>query len=314
MEARPDPEPGPGEIVIRVEACAVCRTDLHVVDGELPHPRLPIVPGHEIVGTVERVAVDVHDWRLGERVGLPWLGHACGHCDYCRLARENLCDAPLFTGYSRDGGFATHVAAEAAFCLHLDVPQDAVHAAPLLCAGLIGWRSLRMAGANAGRLGLYGFGAAAHLMVQVARLEGREVCAFTRPGDLAGQAFARSLGAAWAGGSDERPPQPLDAAIIFAPIGALVPLALQAVRKGGRVVCGGIHMSDIPSFAYRLLWEERELMSVANLTRDDARDFLAFAAAHPLHVETTAYPLDAANEALADLRAGRLHGAAVLVP
>jgi propanol-preferring alcohol dehydrogenase len=314
LEERPDPEPGPGEIVIRVEACAVCRTDLHVVDGELPHPRLPIVPGHEIVGTVERVAADVHDWRLGERVGLPWLGHTCGHCEYCRLARENLCDAPLFTGYSRDGGFATHVVAEAPFCLRLDVPKDAVHAAPLLCAGLIGWRSLRMAGANPARLGLYGFGAAAHLMVQVARLEGREVYAFTRPGDLAGQAFARSLGAAWAGGSDERPPQPLDAAIIFAPVGALVPLALQAVRKGGRVVCGGIHMSDIPSFAYRLLWEERELMSVANLTRDDARDFLAFAAAHPLHVETTTYPLAAANEALADLRSGRVHGAAVLVP
>jgi len=314
MEERPDPEPGPGKIVIRVEACAVCRTDLHVVDGELPHPRLPIVPGHEIVGTVERVAVDVPDWRLGERVGLPWLGHTCGHCNYCRLDRENLCDAPIFTGYTRDGGFATHVVAEAAFCLRLDVPQDAVHAAPLLCAGLIGWRSLRMADANTARLGLYGFGAAAHLMVQVARLEGREVCAFTRPGDLAGQAFARSLGASWAGGSDERPPQPLDAAIIFAPVGALVPLALQAVRKGGRVVCGGIHMSDIPSFAYRLLWEERELMSVANLTRQDARDFLAFAATHPLHVETTVYPLAAANEALADLRSGRLHGAAVLVP
>ncbi len=314
MEERPDPQPGPGEIVIHVEACAVCRTDLHVVDGELPHLHLPIVPGHEIVGTVDSVGVDVHGWRLGERVGLPWLAHTCGHCDYCRLRRENLCDAPLFTGYSRDGGFATHVAAEAAFCLRLNVPQDAVHAAPLLCAGLIGWRSLRMTGADASRLGLYGFGAAAHLMVQVARHEGREIYAFTRPGDLAGQAFARSLGAAWAGGSDERPPQPLDAAIIFAPVGSLVPLALQAVRKGGRVVCGGIHMSDIPSFAYRLLWEERELMSVANLTRDDARDFLKFASAHPLHVETTAYPLGAANEALADLRSGRLHGAAVLVP
>jgi propanol-preferring alcohol dehydrogenase len=314
MEERPDPEPGRDEIVVRVEACAVCRTDLHVVDGELTHPHLPVVPGHEIVGTVERVGIDVHDWRLGERVGLPWLAHTCGHCEYCRLGRENLCDAPLFTGYSRDGGFATHVSAEAAFCLRLDVPQDAVHAAPLLCAGLIGWRCLRMAGAAASRLGLYGFGAAAHLVAQIARHEGREVHAFTRPGDLAAQAFARSLGAVWAGGSDERPPHPLDAAIIFAPVGSLVPLALQAVRKGGRVVCGGIHMSDIPSFAYRLLWEERELMSVANLTRDDARGFLAFAATVPLHVETTIYPLAAANEALSDLRAGRLRGAAVIVP
>jgi propanol-preferring alcohol dehydrogenase len=314
MEERPDLEPGRDELVVRVEACAVCRTDLHVVDGELPHPRLPLVPGHEIVGTVERVGLDVHDWRLGERVGLPWLAHTCGHCDYCRLGRENLCDAPLFTGYSRDGGFATQVRAEAAFCLRLDVPQDAIHAAPLLCAGLIGWRSLRMTGAGALRLGLYGFGAAGHLVVQIARHEGREVYAFSRPGDLQAQAFARSLGAVWAGDSDVRPPHPLDAAIIFAPVGALVPLALQAVRKGGRVVCGGIHMSDIPAFAYRLLWEERELMSVANLTRDDARSFLAFAAANPLHVEATAYPLAAANEALSDLRAGRLRGAAVLVP
>ena len=314
LEERPEPEPGRGEIVLRVEACAVCRTDLHVVDGELPQIHLPIVPGHEIVGTVERVGLDVHGWRPGERVGLPWLAHTCGHCDYCRLGRENLCDAPLFTGYTRDGGFATHVTAEAAFCLHLGWVDDAVHAAPLLCAGLIGWRSLRMAGADALRLGLYGFGAAAHLIVQVARHEGREVYAFTRPGDIAAQAFARTLGAVWAGGSDKRPPQPLDAAIIFAPVGELVPIALEAVRKGGRVVCGGIHMSDIPSFAYRLLWEERQLLSVANLTRADATEFLRFAARVPLQVRTTPYPLAAANEALADLRSGRLQGAAVIVP
>ena len=314
LEERPDPVPGRDELIIRVEACAVCRTDLHVVDGELEEQHLPIVPGHEIVGRVDCIGADVHGWRLGERVGVPWLAHTCGRCEYCEGGRENLCDAPLFTGYSRDGGFATHVTAEAAFCLRLDVPQDAVHAAPLLCAGLIGWRSLRMAGQQAKRLGLYGFGAAAHLIAQMARHEGRDVYAFTRPGDVSGQAFARSLGVVWAGGSDERPPRPLDAAIILAPVGALVPLALQAVHKGGRVVCGGIHMSDIPSFAYDLLWEERELVSVANLTRDDAREFLAFARRSPLQVETTRYPLEAANETLADLRAGRLHGAAVLLP
>ncbi|HEY4958825.1 MAG TPA: zinc-dependent alcohol dehydrogenase family protein, partial [Caldimonas sp.] len=289
LEERPDPIPGRDELVIRVEACAVCRTDLHVIDGELAEQRLPIVPGHEIVGKVDRIGADVKDWRLGERVGVPWLAHTCGHCAYCKHGRENLCDSPLFTGYSRDGGFATHVAAEAAFCLRLDVPQDAVHAAPLLCAGLIGWRSLRMAGHGIRRLGLYGFGAAAHLIAQMAQHEGREVYAFTRPGDMTGQAFARSLGVVWAGGANERPPQSLDAAIILAPVGALVPLALQAVRKGGRVVCGGIHMSDIPSFSYDLLWEERELMSVANLTRDDAKEFLAFAGRVPLHVETTSY-------------------------
>ncbi|MGZ5240845.1 MAG: zinc-dependent alcohol dehydrogenase family protein [Caldimonas sp.] len=314
MEERPDPLPGPGEIVVRVEACAVCRTDLHVVDGELAHPRVPIVPGHEIVGSVERVGAGVHGWRLGQRVGVAWLGHTCGQCDFCRRGRENLCDEPLFTGYSRDGGFASHVVAEAAFCFKLELPLDAVHAAPLLCAGLIGWRSLRMAGDDARSVGLYGFGAAAHLVAQVALHEGRRVHAFTRPGDVGAQAFARSLGAVWAGGSDQRPPEPLDAAIIFAPIGALVPLALHAVRKGGRVVCGGIHMSDIPSFAYRLLWEERELLSVANLTRADGAAFLAFAARVPLQVEVRPYPLTAANEALDDLRSGRLHGAAVLVP
>jgi len=314
LEERPDPEPGPGEVRLRVEACAVCRTDLHVVDGELPLPRLPIVPGHEIVGVVDRVGAGVDVLRAGQRVGVPWLAHTCGHCGYCRLGRENLCDEPLFTGHGRDGGFATHVVADAAFCLPLDMPQDAVHVAPLLCAGLIGWRSLRMAGDEALNLGLYGFGAAAHLIAQVARHQGRRVYAFTRSGDEASQSFARSLGAVWAGGSEDPPPDHLDAAIIFAPVGSLVPYALKAVRKGGRVVCGGIHMSDIPSFAYRLLWEERQLLSVANLTRADAAEFLRFASGVPLHVETTTYQLDRANEALADLRAGRLQGAAVLVP
>jgi alcohol dehydrogenase, propanol-preferring len=314
LEERPDPQPGEGEVRLRVEACAVCRTDLHVVDGELPLPRLPIVPGHEIVGVVDALGPGVASLQAGDRVGVPWLAHTCGHCAYCRGERENLCDSPLFTGHGRDGGFATHVVAEAAFCLPLALPQDAVHIAPLLCAGLIGWRSLRMAGDGARKLGLYGFGAAAHLIAQVAQHQGRQIYAFTRQGDAQAQAFARSLGAVWAGGSDERPPEPLDAAIIFAPVGALVPAALQAVRKGGRVVCGGIHMSDIPAFAYRLLWEERELLSVANLTRADAAEFLQFAASHPLRVETMTYPLARANEALADLRAGRIQGAAVLLP
>lgn len=315
LQERPTPLPGPGEMRLRVLACAVCRTDLHVVDGELPHQPLPIVPGHEIVGVVEALGADVEGFEPGQCVGVPWLGHTCGHCRYCSSGHENLCDAPAFTGYTRDGGFATHVIAEAAFCLPLVLrDQDAVHAAPLLCAGLIGWRSLRAAGDDAKALGLYGFGAAAHLIAQVANHQGRRVYAFTRPGDEAAQAFARELGAVWAGGSDETPPEPLDAAILFAPVGALVPQALQAVRKGGRVVCGGIHMSDIPSFPYRLLWEERQVVSVANLTRRDARDFLMVVAAHPLKVETTTYPLAQANVALADLREGRLRGAAVLVP
>jgi propanol-preferring alcohol dehydrogenase len=315
LEERPDVGPGPHELRIRIEACAVCRTDLHVVDGELSHGHLPIVPGHEIVGTVEQVGHEVHDWRLGERVGVPWLAHACGHCAYCRHGRENLCDEPLFTGYSRDGGFATHALAEAAFCLRLDaLHQEAIHVAPLLCAGLIGWRSLRMAGDDAQDIGLYGFGAAAHLVAQIARHEGRRVHAFTRPGDIEAQMFARSLGVEWAGGSDERAPRPLDAAIIFAPVGELVPRALRAVKKGGRVVCGGIHMSDIPSFPYDELWGERELCSVANFTREDGAAFLAFAARVPLHTTVRPYPLESANEALEDLRSGRLQGAAVLVP
>ena len=314
MEERPDPEPAPGELLVHVEACAVCRTDLHIVDGELPQARLPVVPGHEIVGRVLRAGAGVHGWRIGQRVGIPWLGQTCGHCAYCLAHRENLCDEPVFTGYGRDGGFASHVTADAAFCLPLDLPQDAVHAAPLLCAGLIGWRALRAAGRQAMRIGIYGFGAAAHLIAQVAIHEKREVHAFTRPGDAAAQSFARSLGVAWAGGSDEASPVMLDAPIIFAPVGSLVPAALRAVRKGGRVVCAGIHMSDIPSFPYRLLWEERELVSVANLTRGDARAFLGFAASVPLQVEATPYPLADANVALDDLRSGRLQGAAVLVP
>ena len=314
LEERADPLPGAGEVRLRVQACAVCRTDLHVIDGELPSTRFPIVPGHEIVGIVDRLGAEVRGLHLGQRVGVPWLAHTCGDCSHCRLGRENLCDSPLFTGHGRDGGFATHVVAEAAFCLPLELPGDAVQLAPLLCAGLIGWRALRMAGDDAIKLGLYGFGAAAHLIAQVAHQQGRRTYAFTRPGDTQAQVFARSLGVAWAGGSDESPPEPLDAAIIFAPIGALVPLALRAVRKGGRVVCAGIHMSDIPSFPYRLLWEERQLLSVANLTRADAAEFLRVAASMPLQVRTTTYPLERANDALADLRAGRLEGAAVLVP
>lgn len=313
LEERPDPLPGSGEVRVRVAACAVCRTDLHVVDGDLPEVRSPIVPGHEIVGYVDAVGAAVTDRAMGTRVGVPWLGHTCGHCFYCGSGRENLCDTPQFTGYTRDGGFATHVIADAAFCFPLgDLALSDVEAAPLMCAGLIGWRSLAMAG-DAPRLGLYGFGAAAHILAQVARWQGRETYAFTRPGDVAAQDFARELGAVWAGGSDEKPPRELDAAIIFAPIGALVPLALSAVRKGGRVVCGGIHMSDIPSFPYALLWEERQLVSVANLTRQDARDFLRVAPKAGVRTMVTPYPLEHANEALADLREGRLQGAAVLV-
>ena len=315
LEERADPVPERGELVIRVQACAVCRTDLHVVDGDLPRLRLPVIPGHEIVGTVERVGLDVDGWQPGERVGVPWLGHTCGHCEWCRRELENLCDTPQFTGYSRDGGFATHVVADAAFCLHLaGLTQDAIHAAPLLCAGLIGWRCLRAAGDDARDIGLYGFGAAAHLVAQVARHEGRRVYAFTRTGDRAAQDFARTLGVVWAGSSEERPPKPLDAAIVFAPVGGLVPAALRAVRKAGRVVSGGIHMSDIPSVPYRLLWEERVVRSVANLTRADAHAFLDFAARVPLETTVRGYPLAAANDALDDLRSGRLQGAAVLVP
>lgn len=309
----PVPEPKRGELLIAIACCGVCRTDLHVVDGELPNPKLPIIPGHEIVGRVAELGPGVSGFSHGERVGVPWLGATCGVCPYCRSGRENLCDAPQFTGYTRDGGYATHVVADARFCFHLPESLDAAEAAPLLCAGLIGWRSYRMAGEGSA-LGLYGFGAAAHILAQVAVAQGRKVYAFTRAGDTASQNFARSLGAAWAGGSDETPPEPLDAAIIFAPVGALVPAALAAVKKGGRVVCGGIHMSDIPSFPYRLLWEERQVVSVANLTRQDAREFLAVAARAHIKIHVTRYPLAKANDALDDLRAGRFEGAAALIP
>lgn len=309
----PDRQPGPGEIRVKVAACGVCRTDLHVVDGELPDPEVPIIPGHEIVGRIDAIGAGV-DWlRMGERVGIPWLGHTCRVCPYCLEGRENLCDRPLFTGYTRDGGFATATIADARFALPLGEAGNDVALAPLLCAGLIGWRSLVIAGEGK-KLGLYGFGAAAHILAQVAKWQARRVFAFTRPGDVASQAFARHLGATWAGGSDEMPPEPLDAAIIFAAVGELVPLALKAVRKGGRVVCAGIHMSDIPSFPYRLLWEERQVMSVANLTRQDGIDFLRLAPEIGIATTTTTYPLNQANQALADLRAGRFEGAAVLVP
>ena len=313
MRERPTPAPASGDILVEIAACGVCRTDLHVVDGELPDPKLPIVPGHEIVGRVVALGADVAGFAIGERVGIPWLGYTCGVCPYCSDDRENLCDRPLFTGYTRDGGYATHAVADARYCFPLPEHGDDAEVAPLLCAGLIGWRSYRMAGEGR-TLGLYGFGAAAHILAQVAAWQGRRVYAFTRDGDEAAQAFARSLGAAWAGGSNEMPPEPLDAAIIFAPVGALVPAALAAVKKGGRVVCGGIHMSDIPSFPYRLLWEERHIVSVANLTRADAREFLGVVAQAGVKTQVTRYPLEQANEALADLRAGRLEGAAVLVP
>ena len=308
-----DRHPGPGEIRVRVGACGVCRTDLHVVDGELPDPRVPIIPGHEIVGRIDAIGSGVEGLRMGERVGIPWLGHTCGVCPYCRSQRENLCDRPLFTGYTRDGGFATATIADARYAFPLGETGSDTALAPLLCAGLIGWRSLVIAGAGK-KLGLYGFGAAAHIVAQVAKSQRRSVFAFTRPGDVATQSFARHLGAVWAGGSDETPPEPLDAAIIYATVGDLVPVALKAVSKGGRVVCAGIHMSDIPSFPYGLLWEERQLVSVANLTRQDGIEFLRLAADIGVVTQTTPYPLKQANLALADLRAGRFEGAAVLVP
>ncbi len=309
---RPVPRAGAGEVLIAVSACGVCRTDLHVLDGEIP-AHYPIVPGHEIVGRILEAGAGVTGFVPGQRVGVPWLGHTCGHCPYCASGHENLCDTPQFTGATRDGGYATHVVADAHFCFALPDRFSDVEAAPLLCAGLIGWRALRLAG-NGARIGLYGFGAAAHLLAQVAVWQGREVFAFTKDGDKVGQDFARSLGCAWAGASTEPPPAPLDAALIFAPVGALVPLALQAVRKRGRVVCAGIHMSDIPSFPYRDLWEERQIFSVANLTREDGTSFFAVAEKADLRTVTEVFPLAEAGAALARLRSGELVGAAVLVP
>jgi propanol-preferring alcohol dehydrogenase len=309
----PVPEPGPGQVRVRVRACAVCRTDLHLVDGELAGAKLPLVPGHEIAGLVDARGPGAERFTPGQRVGVPWLGWTCGECDACLAGRENLCERARFTGYTVDGGYAEYALADERFCFALPDAFDDVAAAPLMCAGLIGYRSLVKAG-DAKRLGIFGFGAAAHLVAQVARWQGREVYAFTRPGDEAAQDFARDLGAAWAGGSDERAPVELDAALLFAPVGALVPVALRAVGRGGTVVCGGIHMSDIPSFPYELLWQERAVCSVANLTRRDGEEFLAIAAQIPVRTETETFPLEQANEALACLREGRLRGAAVLVP
>jgi propanol-preferring alcohol dehydrogenase len=309
----PMPEPSPHQLRLRVLACGVCRTDLHIVDGELTHPKLPLVLGHEIVGRVDAMGAEVHGFALGERVGVPWLGFTDGTCPYCRNKQENLCDNARFTGYQIDGGYASYTVADARYCFHLPESFSDAEAAPLLCAGLIGYRSLKMTG-DAAHLGIYGFGAAAHIVAQVARYQGRQIFAFTRPGDARAQAFARELGAAWAGGSDEKPPEELDAAIIFAPVGALVPAALKASRKGGVVVCGGIHMSDIPAFPYELLWEERRLRSVANLTREDAREFLALAPQAGVRTTVVPMPLASANEALDRLRQGELTGAAVLIP
>jgi alcohol dehydrogenase, propanol-preferring len=313
MQTRVDPNPGDGQIRVKVSACGVCRTDLHIVDGELPHIKYPVIPGHEIVGRVDALGSNVTTHRVGDRVGVPWLGYTCGVCRFCREGMENLCDRPLFTGYTTDGGYATDTIVDARYAFALGEAGDDVSIAPLLCAGLIGWRSLVMAG-NAERLGIYGFGAAGHIVAQIARWQGRSVYAFTRSGDTAAQDFARGLGAAWAGASGERPDPPLDAAIIYAPAGELVPAALRAVRKGGRVVCAGIHMSDIPSFPYDILWEERQLVSVANLTRQDGLDFLKIAPQAGIRTRTTAYPLSKANEILAKLRSGQLLGAAVLTP
>ena len=307
----PRPQPGPGQVLVEVAACGVCRTDLHVVDGELAHPKLPLVPGHEVVGAIVETGRGVERFRVGQRVGVPWLGATCGACRYCREGRENLCEGARFTGYDIDGGYGEYLVADQRYALPLADGLSDLEAAPLLCAGLIGYRALRKVG-DAGTVGLYGFGAAAHIVAQVARFEGRQVFAFTRPGDRQAQAFARELGAVWAGDSDAPPPEPLDAAIVFAPVGALVPAGLRAVAAGGRVVCAGIHMSDIPSFPYEILWREREIVSVANLTRRDGVEFLALAARVPVRTSVTPFALEDANAALDDLRAGRITGAAVL--
>jgi len=312
-ERLPVPEPGSDQVLIRVHTCGVCHTDLHIVDRELPHPKLPLIPGHEIVGTVVRAGDRVERRTNGERVGVPWLGHTCGECRYCMSGRENLCDRPLFTGYTIDGGFAEYVVADQNYVFPIPPEYGDAEAAPLLCAGLIGYRSYRLAGEGLTRLGIYGFGAAAHIITQIARYHGIRVYAFTRAGDAKAQDFARSMGATWAGPSTERPPEELDAAIIFAPVGLLVPEALQAVAKGGRVVCGGIHMSDIPSFPYAILWGERMVRSVANLTRADAEELLQLAPHVPVRARVQRYPLEGANEALDQMRQGELRGAAVLV-
>lgn len=312
LRERPRPEPGAGEVRVAIQSCAICRTDLHVVDGELPDPTLPIVPGHQIAGTVDAIGAGVSELHLGDHVGVPWLGSVCGACSYCGSGRENLCASAIFTGFRRDGGFAEACLADARFVHRLPEGYSAIEAAPLLCGALIGYRALRLAGEGK-RLGLYGFGSAGHMIAQVARYLGREVYAFTRPGDAGAQAFARSVGASWAGDSTAAPPEKLDAAIIFAPVGALVPLALAAVAPGGTVVCGGIHMSDIPSFPYRLLWEERSICSVANLTRQDGAEMLALAPAAGIRPRVVPYPLEAANQALDDLRDGNFNGTAVLI-
>ncbi len=312
-EWRDPPDPGPHQVLIRVHACGVCRTDLHIVDGELTQPKLPLIPGHEIIGAVARIGSQVTRLKAGDRVGVPWLGWSCGECAYCLSGRENLCSRARFTGYQIDGGYADYAVADGRYCFPIPAKFSDADAAPLMCAGLIGYRALRLAG-QAERVGFYGFGAAAHILAQVAHFRGQRVYAFTKPGDAAGQEFARGLGATWASGSDELPPEPLDAALIFAPVGALVPAALAATAKGGCVVCAGIHMSDIPQFPYRLLWEERILRSVANLTRQDGEEFLAIAAKAPIRAATTRFPLADANEALARLRDGRIEGAAVLIP
>jgi propanol-preferring alcohol dehydrogenase len=308
----PVPTPNSEQVLIRIHACAVCRTDLHIVDGELTHPKLPLVLGHQIVGTVEAVGEHVDSFTIGQRVGVPWLGHTCNHCRYCRSHRENLCDYAKFTGYHLDGGYADYTVADHRFCFAIDPSYPDLQAAPLLCGGLIGYRAYSMTG-DAEKLGFYGFGSSAHILIQLARYHGRQVFAFTRPGDIEGQEFALQLGATWAGDSDVLPPEPLDAAIIFAPVGKLVPTALRAVAKGGVVVCAGIHMSDIPTFPYQILWEERVLRSVANLTRQDGEEFLAIAPKIPIHTEVTSFPLAQANQALDALRSGRITGSAVLV-
>jgi len=313
LEDCPTPAPGPGQLLIEVSSCAVCRTDLHIVDGELSHPKLPLIPGHEVVGRVRAVGPGSERFSVGDRVGIPWLGWTCGSCVFCKSGLENLCENARFTGYTLDGGYAEFSVADQRFCFRIPEAYDDAAAAPLLCAGLIGYRSLVKAG-DARSLGIYGFGAAAHIITQIARHQGRSVYAFTRPGDTRAQAFARSLGAVWAGDSGVRPPVELDAAILFAPVGALVPVALEATRKAGIVVCGGIHMSDIPSFPYRLLWGERQIVSVANLTRRDAEEFMTVASSIPIDTRTQRFQLSEANEALQSLREGKLEGAAVLVP